>query len=141
MAKTTKKKRGAADESSPFVLVRSKTGRSFQRCGIRFEPDRDEPVNLDKLTAEQRAQLCSSQHLSVTHVSSADYDQALSEQRAVEVEELEDVDVPTLIAERNALRDEVAALRSEVALLTGRRPREGGPRENDDKPASKPLMG
>jgi hypothetical protein len=135
MAKKTTKKRGAADESSPFVMVRSKTGRSFQRCGIRFEPDRDEPVNLDKLTEAQREQLLSTSHLTVVRVTADEYEQALAQQATDEAEQMEDIDVTTLLAE-------LAELRAEIALLTGRRPRLGGPRENDDKPAGpKPLIG
>lgn len=141
MAKTPKKKRGAADASSPFVLVRSKTGRAFQRCGIRFEPNRDEPVNLDKLGEEAAQRLLASPQLQVEYVDEATYANAIEEQSHVEQEALDDLDAPALLAENAKLREQVADLQSEIALLTGRRSVEGGgPKENDDK-RPKPLMG
>lgn len=140
MAKTTKKKR-ARLETSPFALIRSTTGREFQRAGIRFAPDRDEPVNLDKLEPKDRERLLGTKQLAVTYVSESEYAAAIDEQQTEEAEALEGLDPIELQQQLAIVTAERDALRAEVALLTGRRPKDGGPRENDDKPADKPLVG
>lgn len=141
MAKTSKKKR-SADQSSPFVLVRSTTGRPFTRAGIRFEPDRDEPVNLDKLDPEKRERLLKTPQLAVQFVDETEWELAVSEQRHAEDEAMSDVNVSSLLTENAMLRQQVEALSAEIALLTGRRSGGDGPRENDDKKtSSKPLIG
>ncbi len=139
--KIPKKKKTRSSSVTPYALVRSNTGRAFQRCGIRFQPDADEPVNLDKLTASDREHLTTTKHLTISYISAEDYAQALSEQQHDEQAAADEMDVPALVAEVEALRAENAAQRAEIALLTGRRSGIGGPRENDDKPATKPLIG
>lgn len=136
-----KKKKARASDSSPFVLVRSTTGRPFQRAGIRFHPDRDEPVNLDKLEPDKRKALLESKHIALTYVEESEYQEALAEQDQREREVSEDMTVDEMRAQIDALTNERDALRAEVALLTGRSNREGGPRENDDKPKRSPLYG
>lgn len=132
----TSKATGAT--SSPFVLVRSKTGREFQRCGMRFKPDAQSPVDLRQVDEPER--ITESKHLDVSYVSEADFERAVDELQIEDEEQLAGIDVRALLKERDQLRDEVATLRSEIALLTGRRNGGTGPREGDDKPrAASPL--
>ena len=139
MAKKKKTRDGAG--SSPFVLVRSTTGRQFQRAGIRFHPDRDEPVNLDKLEPAQRTALLESKHIAIAYVEESEYQSALSEQEEREQVELDGSTPEEMRLQINALTNERDALRAEIALLTGRSNRDGGPRENDDKRTKPGLIG
>lgn len=143
MSKPKSKKRGALEGASPFVLVRSKTGRAFQRIGIRFPHDRDEPVNLDKLTEEQRATLLgSAQHLSIEYVGADEYELALKEAADAEPEAQDERTFEEVLKENEQLKQDVADLRAEISLLTGRRKDpNAGPREGDKPKSAGPLMG
>lgn len=117
-----------------YLLVQSKTGRPFNRGGLRFESKYPTPVNLADLvdtvvgdkrtTAQEKAdRICNEAHLAVSFVDRERYELALIDFRNASGKSDDSGDVvtdSTLRAENEQLLKQNEELRNEISLLKGR---------------------
>lgn len=120
-----------------YALVKSKTGRGFNRGGMRFLHNAQTPVDFSTMSPDKVEAIKTCAHLDVKPCDERTFEMAM--QNAASSEVHEDPELIVLRRRIEELTEENDTLRSEIALLTGRRSGGTGPRENDDKSSSSPA--